>query len=102
MDIAGRFRKLRTDKGFSIYRLSKQSDVSENYIHRIEKGENQPSVYILEKLLSCLGITLSEFLNEDANAMYLSQSERELVESIRRLPKEKADAILLLARLMEK
>lgn len=102
MDIAGRFRTLRTDKGFSIYRLSKQSDVSENYIHRIEKGENQPSFYILEKLLSCLGVTLSEFLNEDADAVYLTAPERELIESFRRLPKEKADAILQLAKLMEK
>lgn len=101
IDIPSRFRKLRTDKGFSVYRLSKESDVSENYIHKIERGENQPSVYILEKLLSCLGTTLPEFLNEDAEVMYPSDFERELLENIRVLPEEKAQALLKMAKLLK-
>ena len=101
IDIPNRFRKLRTDKGFSVYRLSKESDVSENYIHKIERGENQPSVYILEKLLSCLGSTLPEFLNGDAKIMYPSDFERELLESVRVLPEEKALALLQIAKLMK-
>lgn len=101
IDIPNRFRKLRTDKGFSVYRLSKESDVSENYIHKIERGENQPSVYILEKLLSCLGTALPEFLNEDTEVMYPSDFERELLESIRVLPKEKAQALLQMAKLLK-
>ncbi|MCI9103816.1 MAG: helix-turn-helix transcriptional regulator [Lachnospiraceae bacterium] len=101
MDIPNRFQKLRSDKGFSVYRLSKESDVSENYIHKIERGENQPSVYILEKLLSCLGVTLPEFLNEDSEAMYPSVFERELLENARVLPKEKAQALLQMAKLLK-
>ena len=100
IDIPNRFQKLRSDKGFSVYRLSKESDVSENYIHKIERGENQPSVYILEKLLSCL-VTLPEFLNEDSEAMYPSVFERELLENARVLPKEKAQALLQMAKLLK-
>lgn len=100
IEIPNRFKKLRTEKGFSVYRLAKASDISENYIHKIEKGESQPSVYILEKLLTCLGITLAEFLNDNAAVMYPSDFERELVETVRVLPKEKADAVLHLAKLM--
>lgn len=100
MNIPERFQKLRIDKRFSVYRLSKLSDVSENYIHKIEKGLNQPSVYILEKLLTCLGITVSEFLNEDGNIMYPSEFERELLESVRVLPEEKAEAVLHIAKLL--
>ena len=101
IDIPNRFQKLRSDKGFSVYRLSKESDVSENYIHKIERGENQPSVYILEKLLSCLGVTLPELLNEDSEAMYPSVFERELLENARVLPKEKAQALLQMAKLLK-
>ena len=101
IDIPNRFQKLRSDKGFSVYRLSKESAVSENYIHKIERGENQPSVYILEKLLSCLGVTLPEFLNEDSEAMYPSVFERELLENARVLPKEKAQALLQMAKLLK-
>ncbi|MCI9600224.1 MAG: helix-turn-helix transcriptional regulator [Lachnospiraceae bacterium] len=100
MEIPNRFKNLRTEKGFSVYRLAKVSDISENYIHKIEKGESQPSVYILEKLLSCLGTTPAEFLNENSAVMYPSDFERELVETVRVLPKEKADAVLHIAKLM--
>ncbi len=100
IEIPNRFKNLRTEKGFSIYRLAKVSDISENYIHKIEKGESQPSVYILEKLLSCLGTTPAEFLNENSAVMYPSDFERELVETVRVLPKEKADAVLHIAKLM--
>lgn len=79
IEIPNRFKNLRTEKGFSVYRLAKVSDISENYIHKIEKGESQPSVYILEKLLSCLGTTPAEFLNENSAVMYPSDFERELV-----------------------
>lgn len=101
IEIPNRFKNLRTEKGFSVYRLAKASDISENYIHKIEKGESQPSVYVLEKLLACLGVTLAEFLNESPDVMYPSAFERELVETVRVLPKEKADAVLHIAKLME-
>ena len=100
IDIPNRFQKLRSDKGFSVYRLSKESDVSENYIHKIERGENQHSVYILEKLLSCLGTTLPEFLNGDAEVIYPSDFEREL-KSVRVLPEEKAQALLQMSKLLK-
>ena len=102
IDIPNRFRKLRSARGFSVYRLARESDVSENYIHKIERGENQPSVYILEKLLTCLGVTLPEFLNESTEIMYPSDFERELIESVRTLPAEKDSAILHIAKLIGK
>ncbi len=98
--ISSRFKTLRTKKGVSVYGLSKASDISENYIHKIEKGESQPSVYVLEKLLTGLGVTPAEFLNENPAVMYPSAFERELVEAVRILPKEKAEAILQIAKLM--
>ena len=99
--VLAKIKDLLTDRGWTLYRLSKESDVSENYIHKIERGENQPSVYILEKLLSCLGVTLPEFLNEDSEAMYPSVFERELLENARVLPKEKAQALLQMAKLLK-
>ena len=102
IDISKRFQKLRNAKGFSVYYLARESDVSENYIHKIERGENQPSVYILEKLLACLGVTLPEFFNENEDIMYPSELERELIESVRILPQEKASAILYIVKLIAK
>lgn len=102
MNIAENFKALRIVKNFSVYKLSKLSDVSENYIHKIERGESIPSVLVLEKLLRSLGVTLSEFFCEDGCAMYPTELEREILTSFRRLTSEEADTILKLIRLMVK
>ena len=102
MNIAEKFKSLRIAKGFSIYKLSKLSDVSENYIHKIEKGESLPSVFILEKLLNSLNITLSEFFCENDDVIYPTDLERELLTRFRCLSSEEASTILHLIKLMAK
>lgn len=100
MNVASQFKQLRTAKELSVYKLSKLSDISENYIHKIEKGQNQPSVYVLETLLGCLGTTLAEFFSDKDNVLYPTAFERDLVESVRTLSEEKAAAVLQIAKLM--
>lgn len=101
MEIGTKFKNLRKAKGITVYRLSKLSDVSENYIRTIEKGNSQPSVAIMEKLLSFLGTTLSEFFNEEENVLFPTSFERELLETIRLLNSEKAETILHLCKLLQ-
>ena len=100
MDLPVKFRTLRTRKKLSVYKLSKATDISENYIHKIEKGQSQPSVLVLEKLLGCLGTTISEFFNESPDVLYPTAEERELVENFRVLNEEKAAAVLHMAKLL--
>lgn len=102
MDLPQKFKNLRTQKEISVYKLSKDTDISQNYIHRVEKGESQPSVLILEKLLARLGTTLAEFFNDNNEVMYPSADERELVENYRVLNEEKAAAVLHMVKLMAK
>lgn len=102
MDLAKRFQGLRKSKGMSVYKLSKLSDVSENYIHAIEKGGNQPSVEIIERLLVPLGTSLSEFFSDSGDVLYPTPFDRELVESVRILDEEKALAVLNIAKLFSK
>ena len=91
MDIAKKFRNIRNEKKLSVYKLSNLSDVSQNYIHNIEKGINQPSIYILEKLLKPMGITLSEFFNDNLDIYYPSEFEKEVLYYIRTLTKTQAN-----------
>ena len=102
MDLPKKFKMLRTQKEFSVYKLSKDTDISQNYIRRIEKGESQPSVLVLEKLLARLGTTLAEFFNDSSEVMYPSADERELVENYRVLNDEKAAAVLHMVKQMAK
>ena len=100
MELAQKFKAVRVGKGFSVYKLSKAADVSENHIHNIEKGESQPSIYIIDKLLKCMGITLSEFFNEEDELLYASAKEREFIELVRTLNDEKSSALFNLAKLL--
>lgn len=102
MNLSAKFKELRLSKELSVYKLSKLSDVSENYIHRVEKGKTQPSVAMLDKLLVCLGVTLSEFFNDGQAVIYPTELERNLLESVRVLTAEKASAVLEITKLLSK
>ena len=100
MDIGSKINFIRKTKKISVYKLSKLCDISENHIRNIEKGIAQPSILILEKILLSLGTNLSEFFNENNNVVSLNNFETELIQNIRLLDDEKANAILKIIKLM--
>ena len=100
MELHERLKKLRTDQKLSVYRLSRISDVSENHIRTIEKGNSHPSVETLENLLRPLGITMSEFFRDDESIIFPSSYEKELLQAVRKLDAKKSDILLLLAKIL--
>ena len=55
IDIAQRIRQIRTSKEISIYRISKDTGISPNYISDLENGRRNPSLDTLERLIVPLG-----------------------------------------------
>lgn len=100
MNVNEHLQELRKKRGYSPSELSQRSDVSENHIRSIEKGNSQPTVYVLLQLLKALNVKPAEFFREDDQVIYPSDYEKELLEVIRRLSNERADALLLLAKLL--
>ncbi|MFI3200151.1 MAG: helix-turn-helix transcriptional regulator [Eubacteriales bacterium] len=100
MNIGEKFILLRQSKNISIYKLSKMSDISENYIRTIEKGRSQPSIQVAERLLISLGTTIPEFFNDSEEVIYPNDFEKELIQSVRMLSEEKAQSILHIAKLL--
>ncbi len=101
MTIGERLRKLRTAKGLTIYKLSKETDISQNHISAIELNKRQPTIDTLSRLVVPLGISLAELFNEDTEASYLTKSERDLIENYRELPEEKAQILLNLSDMLK-
>ena len=101
MTIGERLRKLRTAKGLTIYKLSKETDISQNHISAIELNKRQPTIDTLSRLVVPLGISLAELFNEDTEASYLTKSERDLIENYRELPEEKAQILLNLSGMLK-
>ena len=93
MEYGKRLKQLREAKEFSIYRLSKDSDISQGHISDLENGKNQPTIETLKKLLTPMGITLSEFFNEDGEVTVLNDREKEIVTSFRTMNDENASLV---------
>ena len=78
MKYGARLHQLRIAKKFSIYRLHKETGLSQGHITDLEK-DNIMLLETLQRLLTAMDISLSEFFNEDGEILYLSQREKELV-----------------------
>ena len=98
MDYGSRLRKMRKAKKFSIYRLHEITGLSQGHISELEKGKNQPTIETLQRLLSPMGISLSEFFNEDNEISYLNEREKELVATFRAMPGESAELYFQLGK----
>lgn len=94
MNISERLKKVRKSKNISIYKLSKQSGISETHIRDLERGDRNPSFDTLNRLAEPLGLSLSELFNESDNISYVSSSEKELLECFRMLSDDKAKSLL--------
>lgn len=85
----------RTKKQVSIYKLAKQSGISESHIRNLENGTKQPTVNTLETLTNSLGIPLLEFFNtENKGSFYLNADEERLLNLYRSLPPDKASLLI--------
>ena len=102
MEYGKRLKQLREAKEFSIYRLSKDSDISQGHISDLENGKNQPTIETLKKLRTPMGITLSEFFNEDGEVTVLNDREKEIVTSFRTMNDENANLYLQLGKALSK
>ena len=101
MNIGERLRFLRKSKNISIYKISKETGISQNHISGIELGKRQPTIDTLSRLAKPLGITLTELFNEDDEAVFLSESEKLLIENYRCLPDDKATVLLNLSSMLK-
>ena len=64
MDTLGRLRQLLTERGWTEYRLAKESGLSDSTIKNIYKRNTQPTIETLEAICRGFGITLSQFFAE--------------------------------------
>lgn len=101
MDIGERLRDIRQSKGITIYKLSKETGISQNHISGIELGKRQPTIDTLKRLTLPLGITLAELFNEDGKVSILTENERKLLENYRGLSADKASVLLSLSNMLK-
>ena len=97
MDILERLRKLMDARGWTMYRLAKESGLTESTIANIYRRNAIPSIDTLEKICQGFGITLSQFF-ADAELVELTEDLKEVFENWRTLTPEQKEAALTMMR----
>ena len=98
MDISERLKSIRVAKNMSVYKLSQLSGVSETHIRDLERGDRNPSIDTLCRLVEQMGVPVSELFTESNNMTVLSDDEKTLLDCYRMLSKDKADSLLVFLR----
>lgn len=65
VDVGGRLRELRQERGLSMRALARNSGLSANALSMIERGRTSPSVSTLYKLADAMGIPITAFFREE-------------------------------------
>lgn len=95
MTIMERIEQLNAERGWSLYELSKRTDISEATVYTWKRKGKSPSIPVLEHICDSYGITLYQFFNgvyepgltEEQNGLItrwsnLNDAEKELINNL--------------------
>ena len=101
MDINEKIKLLLKKRGWSEYKLAKNSGLSESTIANIFKRNTVPSITTLEAICKGFGVTLSQFFAE-GDVIDLTPELSEFLDSWVSLTKEQKAAVIHLVKTMNK
>ncbi len=94
MEIIEKIEKLRKERGWTVYKLSLESGVTQSTLATMYQRNTPPKIEILAQLCEAFSISLSQFFLEDEEMEVLAGNEKALLAAYRRLTKEKRKALL--------
>ncbi len=71
MDIGGKIKQLRTQKGLTLEELASRSELTKGFLSQLERNLTSPSIDSLDDILEALGTSLGEFFQEDKAEQYV-------------------------------
>ena len=60
-----RLKKLRTAHGMSQEALAKQTNITREYVNKLEAGRYDPTVSVVQRLAKALRVSVGELLGEE-------------------------------------
>ena len=100
MDVTQKLMLILEDRGWSEYRLAKESNLPYSTVLNIFQRNNQPSISTLEAMCNGLGITLAQFFTEDESLVMLTEEQKEILEKYEALSKAQKEMIVDLLNVM--
>ena len=110
-DVLARIERERTRRNWTEYTLAKNSEIAQSTISTWYRRQLQPSIASIEKICNGLGITLSEFFEdekfvagEESGESWkkrMTKEQRELYEGWERLTPSQREALIGLIKVLE-
>lgn len=97
MDVLDRLHGLLRARGWTMYRLAKESGLTDSTIANIYKRNAMPSIDTLEKICKGFGITLSQFF-ADGDMVEITSDLKDVFEEWRTLTPEQKGVALSMMR----
>ena len=96
-----RITELCEKRGYTKYRLSQLTEMSQTALGNILNKKSIPTVVTLERICDAFGITLSEFFLEDNNkTVMLNEQQLRLIYYAAKLNPEQYDSLLQFLELL--
>ncbi len=100
MDIKQKINKLRKERGWSLFRLAKESGIYPTTVYNWYNSTNAtPTREKIEDLCAAFGISVASFYS-DVETDNLSAMEMELLEAFRQIPDKKKDVAIATLKAM--
>ncbi|MBR6954627.1 MAG: cupin domain-containing protein [Clostridia bacterium] len=64
MDIGGKLRQLRLQRGLTQEEMADRCELSKGFISQVERNQASPSIATLTDMLECLGVSLAAFFSD--------------------------------------
>ena len=93
MDTNERLRKILNERGWTYYKLSKSSGLSESTVTNIFKRNTVPSIPTLELICKGFGITLSQFF-ADGDMVELTPDLKQIFDGWSNLTPRQKQAVM--------
>ena len=97
MDVLARLQELLEKRNWTMYRLAKESGLSDKTIANIYRRGTMPSIPTLEAICKTFGITMAEFFSE-TETLDLSPDLKEIFDQWPSLTPEQKTATLSMIR----
>ena len=76
LDIVGRIRKENEQRGWTVYRLAKEANLSHSTLTNMMHRGTCPSLTTIENVCEAYGITLAEFLYGQDDLIHLNAEQK--------------------------
>lgn len=100
MDAQERIQKLMVERGWTDYRLAKESGLSHSTVTNMFNRNNALTLPTLESVCRAFGITLSQFFSEGKDMIPLTEEQRILISKWSTLIEAQKEAILYLMNIL--